>query len=155
MSVDSATKQIIKNAVSEYYRLNHINSTTKTSLDSYIDSVSRSQIEEVLYADLDQTESDVEITFNDAARTATNASGTDKSIVTNEIEISDCVVKALKINAATTEDVSWLLSKDGIDFYSVTGVNMCEKILSTESVWVKVTTPDNVIYSLTVVYENN
>jgi len=155
MSCDSATKQIIKNAVSEYYRLNHINLTTKTALDTYVDSLSRNEFLEVLYSDFDQTASDTEITFNDAARTATNAEGAPFSIITSEIDISDCTVKGFKLNAATTEDVSWLISTDGTNFYSVTGVNMNEQISSTQTLYVQILTPDNIIYSFTVIYENN
>ena len=146
-------KQMLKDAVENNYRMNRINSTTKSDLDDFIDSISREQFYEVAYSEFDQTESDAEVVFSDSYRTATNSEGVDKSIVTSAISIPDCKIKALKLKASTTEDVQFLLSTDGTNFFNVNSFDINEII--TSSVYIKVTTPDNVISGIIIIYENN
>ena len=151
---DTVSKQILKNAIEDFYRTNKINSTTKSILDTYVDAINRKSYHSVGYSNFDQASSDAEITFDDVARNATNAEGVDKSVVTSAISLSDITVKGLKLSANTTEDVEWFLSADGANWISVTGKDMCE-VMSGSVVYVKVTSPDNVISNITIVYEEN
>lgn len=152
MSTNSLSIQVLKNCVLEMQRTGKISSTTKTELDSYLDEINKNNFYVSSYSDFDATSSDAEIVFNSSTRTATNSEGVAKEIVW-EISLSDIQIKSLKLGAVTTQDVTWYLSYNGTDFFEVDSYDICEEITS-DSFYVKISTPDNVVEKIIVNYIN-
>ena len=134
----NAIKDLLKNAITDMRKDGKIDTTVETSVSTFIDDITLTDFLEVEYSSFDQTNS-VNITFDDTARTAQTAVGSE--LITLALGLNDIKVKGLKLKAAN-EDVSWLLSKDGTNFFSVNSYSLDESISSSEDLFVKITTDE-------------
>jgi hypothetical protein len=150
----AVNKELLKNGVQIMKAENRISSDLLTEAEEFIDSISKNDFLEVKFSDFDQASSEAEWSFDDAKRTATNASGVDKELITSALSISNAIIKAIKIKA-TTEDVTFLISKDGTTFFEVDGMDINESIASDDTFKLKIKSGDNVIQKAMIIFEQN
>ena len=147
----SVQTEALKNAVYYLQRDGHISLDFKESLDDYVDSINDNKYSKIDYSQLDQGSSS-DYTFDNESRTATNSTGDIANLVSNTISLVG-TIKAFKLEA-TTEDVTFQITKDGTTYYDVDSYNCNESIASTDTFKVRVKSPDNVIKSFMIIYDS-
>ena len=150
----SVRKQILKNCVYDQKIRGFITDTTKTQLDTYIDSLSDNCFYEVQYSEFNQTAS-VNSVFSDSTRQVTySGAGTDE-LITNTISLSNVHIKGIQIKATDMNEVIQI-SKDGTNYFTVGAQDICEYIASTDTFKIKVlVNGSNTIKGINVIYEKN
>lgn len=143
--------EALKNAVYYLQRDGHISLDFKESLDDYVDSINDNKYSKIDFSQFDQGSSS-DYTFDNEARTATNSTGSTANLVSNAITLVG-IIKAFKVEA-TTEDVTFQITKDGITYYDVDSYNCNETITSTDTFKVRIKSPDNVIKSFMIIYDS-
>ena len=123
-------KSILKMLVEKGRVAQHIDTTTKTELDTLIDNISRKQYLTLEYSDFDQSES-TDITFDDLNRTIT-ASSDDAELVTDEISLSDIEIRSLHVNSTGTTINQ--ITTDNSVFYVIPEFDINDTILQESPV---------------------
>ena len=150
----SIRQQILKDCVEAQKNRGHINSTTKTQLDTFIGTISDDKFLEIEYTDFDQTNS-VNSVFDDTLRTITySGAGTD-SLLTDTISLSDVDIKAIQIRGTDQNEVVQI-SKDGTNYFTVTGYEANVYISSSDTFKIKIqVNGTNTIKGLYIIYQTN
>ena len=149
----TATKNLIKFAITELRKDGKIDTTTETSLESFVDDITLTDFLEVTYSDFDQVNS-TNISFADAGRTATTAASS--TLLTDALGLSDVKIKALKLKSDLEDDITWSISKDGTNYFTVSSYNLNENITSSEDLYVKVATDETIVITgMIIIYERN
>lgn len=126
--------EVLKQGVNDLYTKAKITLASKTMLNTFIDENLETNFIEISYSSFNQTDS-TGIVFDDEARTGTTTNSVPTELITNVITIPSGVVLdsiMLKLSGVDfktlVEDLTILMSYDGITYFSIPSYDIKETI---------------------------